>query len=551
MSETSRELAAADTWTALEDHARSLVGTRICELFAENPQRARRCSLQVNGLMLDYSKQLFVPRTLELLLDLARDRELPAWIERLFSGKPVNGTEHRPALHTVLRAPNDTAVLVDGVNVMPQVQRERIRMRLFVNQLHRGEYRGCTGRVITDVVNIGVGGSDLGAVMATEALAPYRTNAIRMHYVSSIDGVHVTDVLERVNPKTTLFIISSKSFTTLDTMTNARTVRDWFLRHVDDESALETHFLGVSANDQAMAGFGIPDQNRYHVWDWVGGRYSLSSAVGLPLAIAVGMEHFEAMLAGFHAMDRHFRQAPLDANMPVLMAMLGIWYRNFLGATGHVVLPYDHRLHRFPAYLQQLEMESNGKRVTRDGEPVTWQTCPLVFGEVGPNAQHSFYQLLHQGTQLVTADFLAPVRGSAEYPRHHELALANCFAQSRALMEGQSAEQAAAALRAEGLSAEEIARAVPHKVHEGNRPSNTLLFQRLDPHTLGMLIALYEHKVFVQGVIWQVNSFDQWGVELGKQLAKELLPAVTGEQSPDGLDPSTRELLGYVRQCRR
>jgi glucose-6-phosphate isomerase len=551
MSNNGRDAAAGDNWAALEEHVGELAGTRICELFANDPQRARRCSLQLNGLMLDYSKQLFVPRTLELLLGLARHRGLPDWIERLFTGKAVNCTEHRPALHTVLRAPNDTTVMVDGVNVMPQVQRERIRMRLFVNQLHRGEYRGCTGRVITDVVNIGVGGSDLGAVMATEALGPYRTNAIRMHYVSSIDGVHVTDVLERVNPKTTLFIISSKSFTTLDTMTNARTVRDWFLRHVDDETALATHFLGVSANDQAMAGFGIPDQNRYHIWDWVGGRYSISSAVGLPLAIAIGMDHFEAMLAGFHAMDRHFRQAPLEANMPVLMAMLGIWYRNFLGSTGHVVLPYDHRLHRFPAYLQQLEMESNGKRVTRDGNPVSWQTCPLVFGEVGPNAQHSFYQLLHQGTQLVTADFLAPVQGSSEYPRHHDLALANCFAQSRALMEGQSAEQAAEALRAEGLSEEEIARAVPHKVHEGNRPSNTLLFQRLDPYTLGMLIGLYEHKVFVQGVIWQVNSFDQWGVELGKQLAKELLPAVTGEQSPTGLDASTRELLAYVRHCRR
>ncbi len=551
MSDTSKELSTDGAWAALEQHADTLAGMRICRLFTDDPQRARRCRLQLNGLVLDYSKQLFLPRTLELLLELARERGLQGWINRLFSGEAVNCTEHRPALHTVLRAPNDTAVMVDGVNVMPQVQRERIRMRLFVNQLHRGEYRGCTGRVITDVVNVGVGGSDLGAVMATEALAPYRTNAIRMHYVSSIDGVHVTDVLERVNPKTTLFIISSKSFTTLDTMTNARTVRDWFLRHVDDESALETHFLGVSANDQAMAGFGITEQNRYHVWDWVGGRYSLSSAVGLPLAIAVGMEHFDAMLAGFHAMDRHFRQAPLEANMPVLLAMLGIWYRNFLGATGHVVLPYDHRLHRFPAYLQQLEMESNGKRVTRDGEPVTWQTCPLVFGEVGPNAQHSFYQLLHQGTQLVTADFLAPVQGSSEYPRHHDLALANCFAQSRALMEGQSAEQAAAALRAEGLSEEEIVRAVPHKVHEGNRPSSTLLFQRLDPHTLGMLIALYEHKVFVQGVIWEVNSFDQWGVELGKELAKELLPAVTGEQSPAGLDASTRELLAYVRQCRR
>ncbi|MCC5811741.1 MAG: glucose-6-phosphate isomerase [Ectothiorhodospiraceae bacterium] len=538
------------TWSALERHAEALSGTRIHDLFRQDAQRARHFSLQVNGLLLDYSKQLFTPETMQLLLRLARERELESWIDRLFAGDEVNCTEHRAALHTALRAPSDTPVSVDGANVMPDVQRQRIRIRLFVNQLHRGQYRGCTGRVITDVVNIGVGGSDLGAVMATEALAPYRSNAIRMHYVSSIDGVHVTDVLERVNPKTTLFIVSSKSFTTLDTMTNAQTVREWFLRHVDDKDALATHFIGVSSNEAAMAEFGIIEENRYRLWDWVGGRYSISSSVGLPLAIAIGMDHFESMLAGFHAMDRHFRQAPLEANMPVLMALLGVWYRNFLGATGHVVLPYDHRLHRFPAYLQQLEMESNGKSVTRDGEPVSWQTCPLVFGEVGPNAQHSFYQLLHQGTPLVTADFLAPVHGSAEYPRHHDLALANCFAQSRALMEGQSAEQAADALRKQGLPEEAIRRAVPHKVHAGNKPSNTLLFQRLDPHTLGLLIALYEHKVYVQGVIWQVNSFDQWGVELGKQLAKELLPAVTGHGKAPELDPSTRALLDYLRQAR-
>ncbi len=538
------------TWTALQQHAEALEGTRILDLFRRDAQRARHFSVQVNGLLLDYSKQLFTPETLSLLLQLARERDLEGWIERLFTGEQVNCTEHRAALHTALRTPSDQPVMVDGTNVMPDVQRERIRIRLFVNQLHRGQYRGCTGRVITDVVNIGVGGSDLGAVMATEALAPYRTNAIRMHYVSSIDGVHVTDVLERVNPKTTLFIVSSKSFTTLDTMTNAQTVREWFLRHVDDDDALAAHFIGVSSNEAAMAEFGIIEENRYRLWDWVGGRYSISSAVGLPLAIAIGMDHFESMLAGFHAMDRHFRQTPLEANMPVLLGLLGVWYRNFLGATGHVVLPYDHRLHRFPAYLQQLEMESNGKGVTRDGEPVNWQTCPLVFGEVGPNAQHSFYQLLHQGTPLVTADFLAPVHGSAEYHRHHDLALANCFAQSRALMEGQSAEQAADALRGQGLSEDAIRSAVPHKVHPGNKPSNTLLFQRLDPHTLGMLIALYEHKVYVQGVIWQVNSFDQWGVELGKQLAKELLPAITGDGQAPALDPSTRALLDYLRQVR-
>ncbi len=537
-------------WQALEAHAAALQGRTIADLFVDDPERFDRFSLRCGPLLLDYSKHLATAETLSLLLDLARERGLADWVERMFRGEHVNSTEDRPALHTALRARGDDAVYVDGVNIVPEVYRERVRMRLFVNRMHRGEHRGCTGRAITDVVNIGVGGSDLGAVMATEALEPFRSNAIHMHYVSSIDGVHVTDVLERVNPKTTIFIVSSKSFTTLDTMTNARTAREWFLRHVDDPKAMEAHFLGVSANDHAMAEYGIPEANRFHIWDWVGGRYSLPSAVGLPLAVAIGMDNFEAMLDGFHAMDEHLHDAPLEHNMPVLMGLLGIWYRNFLGSTGHVVLPYDHRLHRFPAYLQQLEMESNGKCVTRDGKPLTWDTCPIVWGEVGPNAQHSFYQLLHQGTALVTADFLAPVNGSSEYPRHHDLALANCFAQSRALMEGQSETQARDEMRAAGMSQQAIDRAVPHKMHPGNKPSNTLLFERLDPYTLGMLVALYEHKVLVQSVIWQINPFDQWGVELGKRLAAELLPAVTGDNTPVEMDPSTLGLLRYVRSRR-
>ena len=539
--------SGSPAWRALEGHATALQGRTISSLFADDPERFDGFTQRCGSLLLDYSKQLVTDETLQLLLDLARERGLEDWIDRLFRGEHVNNTEDRPALHTALRARGDDAVYVDGVNIVPEVYRERVRMRLFVNRLHRGEYRGCTGRAITDVVNIGVGGSDLGAVMATEALAPFRTNAIRMHFVSSIDGVHVTDVLERVNPKTTLFIVSSKSFTTLDTMTNAQTVREWFIRHVDDPAAMAGHFLGVSVNDHAMAEYGIPEANRFHIWDWVGGRYSLASAVGLPLAVAIGMDHFEAMLDGYHAVDEHLRDAPLEQNLPVIMALTGVWYRNFLGASGHVVLPYDHRLHRFPAYLQQLEMESNGKCVTRAGEPLAWDTCPVVWGEVGPNAQHSFYQLLHQGTALVTADFLAPVNGSSEYPRHHDLALANCFAQSRALMEGQSEEQARADMRASGMAEAAVERAVPHKVHPGNKPSNTLLFERLDPHTLGMLVALYEHKVFVQSVIWQINPFDQWGVELGKRLAAELLPAVTGGSAPVEMDPSTLGLLRYLR----
>ena len=544
------ETGETPAWKALQAHAGRMRDQRIRDLFLSDPDRFHEFSLSVDGLLLDYSKHLLSAESIGLLMALARERGVGEWLERMFRGDRVNATEGRPALHVALRARGNEAMYVNGVNVVPEVHRERVRMRLFVNRLHRGEYRGCTGRAITDVVNIGVGGSDLGAVMATEALASFRTNAIRMHFVSSIDGVHVTDVLERINPKTTLFIISSKSFTTLDTMTNALTAREWFLRHVEDEQAAMTHFLGVSANDEAMAAFGIAAENRFRIWDWVGGRYSLSSAVGLPVAIAIGMDQFETMLDGFNAMDQHVRHAPLQANMAVIMGMLGVWYGNFMGAGGHVVLPYDHRLHRFPAYLQQLEMESNGKRVTRDGAPVAWQTCPIVWGEVGPNAQHSFYQLLHQGTCMVTADFLAPVNGSSEYPRHHDLALANCFAQSRALMEGQGAEQVREQMLAAGMDSEAVEPAVPHKVHPGNKPSNTLLFHRLDPYTLGLLIALYEHKVFVQSVIWQINPFDQWGVELGKRMARDMLPAVTGEDRAIDADPSTRGLLEYVHRHR-
>lgn len=549
-SAPQNQRALTSAWQALQAHCAGLREQRIRDLFAADPERFRRFSLTTNGLLLDYSKNLVTGETMRLLLALARERGVTDWLERMFRGDAVNQTEGRPALHVALRAEEHESIQVDGRDVVPMVHREKDRMRRFVDRLHRGEYRGCTGRVITDVVNIGVGGSDLGAVMATDALALYRTNAIRMHFVSSIDGVHVTDVLERVNPKTTLFIISSKSFTTLDTMTNARTALEWFGRQVTDPEAMQAHFLGVSANEAAMAEFGISEANRFRIWDWVGGRYSLPSAVGLPVAIAVGMDHFEGMLQGFHAMDRHVRETPLEENLPVILALIGVWYGNFMGASGHVVLPYDHRLHRFPAYLQQLEMESNGKGVTRDGKSVAWDTSPLVWGEVGPNAQHSFYQLLHQGTRLVTADFLAPVNGSSEYPRHHDLALANCFAQSRALMEGQTAEQARADMQSAGLTPDAIDRAVPHKVHPGNKPSTTLLFDRLDPRTLGQLIALYEHKVFVQSVIWGINPFDQWGVELGKKLAADLLPAVTGNGEADSVDPSTRGLLDFVRRHR-
>ncbi len=537
-------------WSALREHAATLREQRIRTLFAQDPDRFQRFSRASDRLLLDYSKNLVTDETLTRLYALARARGLDDWIHGLFAGEPVNTSEGRAAMHPALRYRGNGPMYVGGRDVMPEVERELTRMRLLIDRLHRGEHRGCTGRVITDVVNIGVGGSDLGAVMATEALAHHRTNAIRMHFVSSIDGVHITDVLERVNPKTTLFIISSTSFTTLDTMTNARTTLAWFRQQVDHRDAMARHFIGVSGNEAAMAEFGIPEENRFRVWDWVGGRYSLTSAVGLPVAIAVGMKHFDALRAGFHDMDQHFRSAPWEANLPVLLGLLAVWYTNFLGATGHVVLPYDHRLNRLPAYLQQLEMESSGKSVTRDGVPVDYDTGPIVWGEAGPNAQHSFYQLLHQGTRPVIADFLAPAHGSAEYPHHHDLALANCLAQTRALMEGQGPDQVRAEMHASGATEADIEAAVPHRVHPGNKPSNTVLFERLDPATLGELVALYEHKVFVQAVIWDINPFDQWGVELGKRLAGDLLPAIRDPAAPVATDPSTRGLLAFLHAHR-
>jgi len=453
-------------------------------------------------------------------------------------------------LHTALRDSSGNPVLVDGVDVMPGIRLELNKVKTFVESIHNDALLGATGKVITDVVNLGVGGSDLGSVMATEALSEYRQGNVGLHFVSSIDGTHLTDVLHSVDAETTLFIISSKSFTTLDTMANANVARQWLHNALGKSASLENHLVGVSANDSAMAAFGISRTRRFYIWDWVGGRYSLASAVGLPVAIAVGFEHFEQMLEGMHTMDNHFRQAPLEQNIPVMMALLSVWYVNFFGARGHVILPYDSRMHRFPAYLQQLEMESIGKSVNHRGEPVDYHTGAVVWGEVGPNAQHSFYQLLHQGTRSVIADFLVPVNRQSEYPSHHGLALANCLAQSRALMEGQSADQVMQDLKQRGKTGIEIDRILPHKIHTGNKPNNLLLLKRLDPKTLGMLIAMYEHKVYVQSVIWDINAFDQWGVELGKELASNLEPVINSDATVSSLDGSTVGLLGYINLWR-
>jgi glucose-6-phosphate isomerase len=496
-------------WQALRERAKTLESSSIKDLCAADKKRFERFSLDAEGILLDFSRQLLDARALESLLELAEQTEVPRWIDLMFAGHPINNTEDRPALHVALRRSADEPLLAYGEDVMPLVERERAKMRALADALHSGALRGYTSKPITDVVNIGIGGSDLGIVMAVQALAEDCRRGLGVHFVSNVDGVALAHVLERVSAETTLFVICSKSFTTLETLVNAQAVREWLLA-AGGKPAVAAQCVAVSTNDKAMDEFGIAADRRLAMWDWVGGRYSVWSTVGLTVALAVGWKNFSAFLAGGAAMDDHFRRAPLAENLPVALALLGVWNRNFLGAPTHAVLPYDDHLLRFPAYLQQLEMESNGKSARRGGEPVECATCPVIWGEPGSNAQHSFYQLLHQGTERVSIDFLLPARSSVDRQYQQDLAAANCLAQAWALAEGDPG----AAARS------------PHQRYTGNRGSSLLLFERLDAPTLGKLVALYEHKVYVQGVIWDVNSFDQWGVQLGKRLASELTPAV-------------------------
>ena len=533
-------------WSALQEHCETLRPVHLRDLFAQDGERFERFSLEAAGLFLDYSKNRVDATALKLLTELAEAAELPAWIERMFGGERINFTENRAVLHTALRNRADTPVLVDGEDVMPGVDAVLEKMGRFVGWVRDGEWHGHTGRVITDVVNIGIGGSHLGPEMATLALAPYTRPDLRAHFVSNVDGADIGEVLGRLDPETTLFIVASKTFTTQETLTNAHTARAWLVERLGSEAAVARHFVAVSTNAEEVAAFGIDTANMFEFWDWVGGRYSLWSAIGLPIALAVGMERFTELLAGAHAMDRHFREAPLAQNMPVILALLGVWYRNFLGAPSHAVLPYDQSLRRLPAYLQQLDMESNGKRIDRAGLTVESDTGPVIWGEPGTNGQHAFYQLIHQGTQLIPVDFIAPTRSHHRVGQHHPILLANCLAQGEALMRGKSAEEVRAELTRAGFSGEALEAAIPHRVFPGNRPSNTILMDQLTPATLGALIALYEHKVFVQGVIWNVNSFDQWGVELGKQLAKAILPELGAGAAIGTHDAST---AGLIRRC--
>ncbi len=542
-------LISSTSWQALEQHAQVLREKHLRDLFASDPNRFEHLSRLDLNLLFDFSRQRVTPETISLLTNLAEARGLRSKIDAMFAGEKINTTENRAVLHTALRNRSDRPVLVDGQDVMPEIRASLEKMRNFVEGVHSGRIQGHTGKPFTDIVNIGIGGSDLGIVMATEAMAKFRNRNLKLYCVSNIDGVQLGDVLEKVDAARTLFVVCSKTFTTLETLSNAKIARQWIVDRLG-EGAPARHFAAVSTNSKAMDSFLIPPQNRFTMWDWVGGRYSLWSAVGLSIALALGMDQFELILEGGHEMDEHFLTAPFEKNLPVLMGLIGVWNRNFLGLDSLAVLPYDQRLHRFPAYLQQLEMESNGKRTTLDGQPVAYGTGAVIWGEPGSNAQHSFFQLLHQGTAKVALDFIAPVNASSPYQQQQNLALANCFAQAQAFAFGQTVAQIRADLAPKGIGEAEIDRLVPHKLHPGDCPSSIVLFPRLGPKTLGRLIALYEHKVFTQSVIWGINAFDQWGVELGKKLADSLAPAVENPAGAASVDPSLRGVLERVATWR-
>jgi glucose-6-phosphate isomerase len=535
---------------ALEAHKLSMAGQTIADFFRGDPHRFARFHIKLGDLLFDYSKHRLTETTLVLLIDLARAAGVEARRASLFAGEPVNTTEHRPALHMALRNLSSRPMFAEGHDVMPEVMAERAKMETFAEAVHNGEIKSASGASFTDIVNIGIGGSDLGPAMAARALAPFVPSHLRLHTVANVDGADLGDTLKRVPIETTLFIVCSKTFTTIETMTNAATARKAVAATLG-EAAVADHFCAVSTQLDKIAAFGIRSDRVFGFWDWVGGRYSIWSSIGLLLAIGIGKEKFEQFLLGGQDIDSHFAEAPLNRNIPVLMALLGIWYRDFWGYAAHAVIPYDERMARFPAYLQQLEMESNGKSVDLSGTRVRYETAPVIFGEPGTNGQHAFFQMLHQGTAIVPIDFLVAARPLAAGIAHHNLLLANCLAQSQAMMQGRSIEEVRVRLRAQNLSPEAIEALAPHKVFEGNRPSSTFLYKKMSPRVLGQLIALYEHKVFVQGVIWNINSFDQWGVELGKELANTLTPIIADAgRSTDELDASTAGLVAAARAYR-
>lgn len=537
-------------WKELEKYFATFKGTQMKALFAKDPKRAEKYSLQFEDIFIDFSKNIVDEKVMSLLVKLAEECGLKDAIEAEFTGEKINKTEKRSVLHVALRNRSNTPILSDGKDVMPNVNRVLDQMKDFSNKIISGEWKGYTGKAITDIVNIGIGGSDLGPLMVTEALKPYKKQNITNHFVSNIDGTHMAETLKKVNPETTLFIIASKTFTTLETMTNANTAKAWFLNVAKDEKAVAKHFVALSTNAKAVSAFGIDTNNMFEFWDWVGGRYSLWSAIGLSIACSIGFENYQELLEGAHAMDKHFRNTEFSKNIPVTMALIGIWYNNFYGAETEAILPYDQYMHRFSAYFQQGNMESNGKYVDRNGKEVSYQTGPIIWGEPGTNGQHAFYQLIHQGTKMIPCDFMAPAISQNPIGDHHPKLLANFFAQPEALMMGKTAEQVTKELKAQGKSDEDIAMLLPYMVFKGNIPTNSILFKKLTPRTLGSLIAMYEHKIFTQGIIWNIFSFDQWGVQLGKQLANVILPELQGNEKVTSHDSSTNGLINKYKEMR-
>jgi glucose-6-phosphate isomerase len=547
MSITPREAAFYD----LQQHFNEARHLNMRELFERDAQRFDRFSLQFQDVLLDYSKNLVSDETISLLLGLARASNVESWRDRMLHGEKINDTEHRAVLHVALRNRSDNPISIDGEDVMPAVHSVIDHMSEFAARVRNGEWKGYTGKRITDVVNVGIGGSDLGPKMVYQALKPYRHAEMKAHFISNIDGAHTEEILGHLDPETTLFIVSSKTFTTQETITNANTCRSWFLSTAGDEQHIARHFVAVSTNRNAVIEFGIDPDNMFEFWDWVGGRYSLWSAIGLSIILLVGEEHFIALLEGAHAMDNHFASAPLEQNMPVILAMLGVWYNNFFGAETHAILPYDHYLRSLPMYLEQADMESNGKSVDRDGHHVNYNTGPIVWGATGINGQHAFYQLIHQGTKLIPADFIASVQTHSRLKQQHDIMMSNFFAQTEALMRGRTLEETIEAIRQSGIDVNAVRDLLPHMVFKGNHPSNTILLKKLTPCNLGSLIALYEHKIFVQGIIWNLNSYDQWGVELGKQLAKKILNEIDSVDTTAEHDSSTSNLIRYYLKFSR
>lgn len=536
-------------FSLLTKHKSEIDATSIKELFANDSERFNKFSIRFEDILVDYSKNIINEKTKAILVALANECELDDAIERMFTGDTINQTEKRAVLHVALRNRSNSPIGVDGKEIMPEVNAVLEKMKGFSEKVISGEWKGYDGEAITDIVNIGIGGSDLGPVMVTEALRPYK-NHLNLHFVSNVDGTHIAEVLKKVNPATTLFLIASKTFTTQETMANAHSARNWFLANGGSLEDVAKHFVAISTNEKSVVEFGIDADNMFGFWDWVGGRYSLWSAIGLSIVLSIGFENFVELLEGAHAMDKHFRTADFSENIPVLLALLGIWYNNFYGADTQAILPYDQYMHRFAAYFQQGDMESNGKYVGRDGKEVAYQTGPIIWGEPGTNGQHAFYQLIHQGTKLVPCDFLAPAVSHNQIGNHHTLLLSNFFAQTEALMNGKTLEQVVAEFKKAGKSDEEIAELAAFKVFKGNRPTNSILFKQLTPRTLGSLVAMYEHKIFVQGVIWNIYSFDQWGVELGKQLANQILPELTSEEAIASHDSSTNGLINAYKAWR-